>query len=272
MNALRERMAAHRATVGFAAGLITATILGGGVVALAAIPSTANGAYTGCVNKTSGAVRIIDRQAGKHCTTRERTISWSKGYRYRGAWKSGTAYAVLDVVTYRGSSYVARSRSTGRSPATATSIWGLLAAAGRNGVAGLGASAFSDDNGFAPVAGTSSAVVKQVTITTSQPGKLVIVNATVENVHFNNTGVSPVTYFSGVFVDGVPVPATGALQPGQIPAASGDFIKGPWDLGPGSIPNIPAGTHTVAIEVFTNDTSVNYETGGQGRLLVIATG
>ena len=266
MNSLRERMAAHRATVGFAAGLLTATILGGGVVALAAIPSTANGAYTGCVNKTSGAVRIIDRQAGKHCTTRERTISWSKGYRYRGAWRSGTAYAVLDVVTYRGSSYVAKTRSTGRAPSTHPTQWGPLA------TAGLGASAFSDDNGFAPVAGTSSAVVKQVQITTSQPGKLVIVNATVENVHFNNTGLAPVTYYSGVFVDGVPVPATAALKPGQVPASSGDFVVGPWDLGPGSISNIPAGTHTVTIKVFTNDTSVNYETGGQGRLLVIATG
>ena len=42
-------------------------------VALAAIPSSATGSITACVNRTSAAVRIIDFQAGKRCSSRERT-------------------------------------------------------------------------------------------------------------------------------------------------------------------------------------------------------
>ena len=108
-------------------------------MAIAAIPSTSDGSITSCVNKTSGAVRIIDAQAGKHCTTKERRVAWSKGYRYRGAWSSGTAYAVLDVVTASGSSYVAKSASTGKAPASHPALWGLLATAGARGPAGPGA-------------------------------------------------------------------------------------------------------------------------------------
>jgi len=271
MDRLRRLMDTRRGTVGFAAGLLTALVLGGGVVALAAIPSTANGSYTACVSKRTGAVRIVDAQAGRHCTTGERTISWSKGYRYRGAWNARTTYAVLDVVTYEGSSYLARTASTGKSPAATAAAWGLLAAAGHNGVAGLGASVFSDDAALTPPTDGTLSVVKQVQITTTRPGKLVIVTAHVYGVGFNNTAPTPVSYISGVYVDGAGVPGTGSIKPGQVPAMSGAFTSGAFDLGPGTIAGIPAGTHTVAIEVRTTDTTVDYTTGGSAKLLVIAT-
>jgi hypothetical protein len=104
-------------------------------VALAAIPSSATGSITACVSRTSGAVRVVDFQAGKRCTSRETTIAWSKGYRYRGAWSSGSTYAVLDVVSYNGASYLARVPSTAKSPTSAT-YWGPLALRGLTGARG----------------------------------------------------------------------------------------------------------------------------------------
>lgn len=120
---------------GFIAGASVATLVGG-AVAFAAIPSTTSGQITACVNKSTAAVRIIDHQAGKRCKSGERTISWSKGYRYRGAWAAGTPFAALDVVTYAGSSWLAKVPSTGRTPASGSAYWGLLAAQGATGPSG----------------------------------------------------------------------------------------------------------------------------------------
>lgn len=46
---------------------------------MAAIPSTGTGTFTGCVNTTTGALRVIDAQAGKACSAGATTITWSKG-------------------------------------------------------------------------------------------------------------------------------------------------------------------------------------------------
>ena len=136
MFGLRSFVTTHRGASGFAAGVAATLLLGAGGMAIAAIPSSSDGSITSCVNKTSGAVRIIDAQAGRHCTTKERRVAWSKGYRYRGAWSAGTAYAVLDVVTTHGSSYVAKRPSTAKAPASHPTLWGLLAAAGAPGTPG----------------------------------------------------------------------------------------------------------------------------------------
>ena len=114
----------------------------GGGVALASVPSSTTGALTACVLNTSGAVRLIDYQADKRCSTTEHTVSWSKGYRYRGAWSSAAAYSVLDVVTYLGSSYLAFAPSANRVPTT-TGYWGLLAARGATGAPGTAATRFA---------------------------------------------------------------------------------------------------------------------------------
>lgn len=117
--------------------VVVAVVVGVAVTtAVASIPSTADGQITGCVNTTTHAVRIVDAQAGQHCAATEQTVSWSKGYRYRGAWAPATAFSVLDVVTSGGSSWVAKAASTGKSPATNPTIWGLLASAGAPGAAG----------------------------------------------------------------------------------------------------------------------------------------
>jgi predicted regulator of Ras-like GTPase activity (Roadblock/LC7/MglB family) len=133
-NHLRGLIERHRAAAGIAAGLLAASIVGGGI-ALAAIPASNTGSVTACV-KSTGAVRIIDYQAGKRCVTGEQTVTWSKGYRYRGSWSSTSTYAVLDVVTYSGSSYLAKVSTVGRAPTSYPTYWGLLAARGAAGAAG----------------------------------------------------------------------------------------------------------------------------------------
>ena len=121
--------------MGFIAGVLACATVGGGV-ALAAVPSSTTGAFTACVNNSTGAVRLIDYQSGHRCTVSEHTVNWSKGYRYRSGWSPTAAYAVLDVVTSGGSSYLARSGSTNRSPATNPSYWGLLVSRGATGPQG----------------------------------------------------------------------------------------------------------------------------------------
>jgi hypothetical protein len=96
-------------------------------------------------------VRIVDFQAGKRCSVKETTLAWSKGYRYRGAWSARSTYAVLDVVSFNGASYLARVPSTAKTP-TLAAYWGPLAlrgAAGARGPAGAnGAAGLNGANGL----------------------------------------------------------------------------------------------------------------------------
>jgi hypothetical protein len=131
----RSRRPSRRTAV---LGLVSAALLAiaGTTAALASVPSSANGTITGCVNKTTAAVRIIDAQVGKSCTTNETTVNWSKGYSYKGAYSATTDYNVLDVVTSGGSSYVAKANPSAGTAPTNTTYWGLLASKGATGAAG----------------------------------------------------------------------------------------------------------------------------------------
>jgi hypothetical protein len=55
------------------------------------------------------------------------------GFTPRGAWSSGSTYAVNDVVTVSGTSYLAIQASTNQNPTTATAYWQVLAAKGDTG-------------------------------------------------------------------------------------------------------------------------------------------
>jgi hypothetical protein len=122
----------RRGLLGFASGVVACGLIGGGV-AFATSPSTATGAFTACVNNVSGAVRIIVFQAGHRCGKTEHVVSWSKGNTYRGAWNSTVTYNVLDVITYSGSSYLAKIGSHDQIPGSSPASWGLLAARGDKG-------------------------------------------------------------------------------------------------------------------------------------------
>ena len=56
-------------------------------------------------------------------------------FNWKGAYNAGTAYAIDDVVSYNGSSYVAKTATTGNLP-TVTANWDIMSSAGTNGTNG----------------------------------------------------------------------------------------------------------------------------------------
>jgi hypothetical protein len=59
------------------------------------------------------------------------------GMNWRGPWSSTTSYSVNDVVSYSGSSWVAKYASTNAVPSTSSAQWTMLAQAGTNGTNGV---------------------------------------------------------------------------------------------------------------------------------------
>ena len=134
---MKQILIRRRGLTGFVASITVTMLVMGGGVAVANIPSSTTGTYTACVNKTTGATRVIDAQRGKTCTSNEQVITWTKGYRYRNTWSPTISYSAQDVVTTGGSAYVAKMFSLNRAPASNTTAWGLLAARGAVGPKGL---------------------------------------------------------------------------------------------------------------------------------------
>ena len=70
------------AAVGRRAGRVV--LLGVGLLAVAtaigyaAIPNSSTGVITGCYSQVSGALRVIDAQAGQTCNATERTLPWNQ--------------------------------------------------------------------------------------------------------------------------------------------------------------------------------------------------
>ena len=58
------------------------------------------------------------------------------GLTYRSAWNSSTVYAINDLVTWQGSSYLALTANTTRQPDTSPSDWSLLTPQGATGATG----------------------------------------------------------------------------------------------------------------------------------------
>jgi len=81
------------------------------------------------------------------------------GFTPRGAWGSGSTYAVNDVVSLSGSSYLAIQASTNQNPATQTAYWLVLASKG--------------DTGTGDVTGPSLSVDSEIALFNSTTGKLI---------------------------------------------------------------------------------------------------
>jgi hypothetical protein len=60
------------------AALCAGLILGGATVGFAAIPDSRTGVISACMKRTTGAIRLIDQQAGKRCVTGETLITWNE--------------------------------------------------------------------------------------------------------------------------------------------------------------------------------------------------
>jgi len=117
-----------------ASALLAGLVLLGGSAAVADVPD--GNVINGCRNTTTGALRVIDRSAGKVCVAGEAPLNWAN-WRSRGLWYSVFAYRVADVVAYLGSSYVAKATPPVGDKPTDTAYWNVVASKGAIGVQGL---------------------------------------------------------------------------------------------------------------------------------------
>ena len=113
------------------------TVLAG--PAMAAIPDSTTGVYTGCyvnAGSAAGKLRVIDAEGGAVCPGGETQVEWNEaGIVWKGNWNNATAYLKGDAVAYQGSSYIALVDNVGVPP-TNVANWGVLAKKGNNGAAG----------------------------------------------------------------------------------------------------------------------------------------
>ena len=123
-------------------GLITAGLMIGAAtteIATGSIPA-ANGVIHACYSTNTnpvGRLRVIDTGAGQSCTVGEVALNWNQSaFNFRGAWSSSATYAVGDVVTNAGSSYLALVANTATSPSGHPSTWAVLATKGSPGKQG----------------------------------------------------------------------------------------------------------------------------------------
>jgi hypothetical protein len=114
--------------------LLLGLVLLGGSVAEADVPD--GNVINGCRNTTTGALRVIDKSAGKRCAAGEAALNWAN-WRSRGLWYSVFAYKVDDVVSYFGSSYLAKVAPPVGTKPTDTTYWSLVASKGAIGVPGV---------------------------------------------------------------------------------------------------------------------------------------
>ena len=119
------------------AGLVVGALATG--IASASIPAS-DGVIHSCYSTTSnpiGRLRVIDTSAGQSCSPGEVALNWNQSaFNFRGAWSVSATYAVGDVVTNAGSSYLALVASTGISPSGNPATWAVLAKKGSTGVQG----------------------------------------------------------------------------------------------------------------------------------------
>ena len=88
------------------------------------------------------------------------------GFTPRGAWASGSTYAVNDVVSYTdGSSYLAIQASTNQNPSTQTAYWLVLAAKGATGSGDVTGPSASVDSELALFNSTTGKLIKRASTT-----------------------------------------------------------------------------------------------------------
>lgn len=113
-----------------------AALLTVGGIAYASIPASNTGLITFCRTTSSGAVRVIDSQTGQTCKSTEVAFTTGSGnVRPKGGYNVKTTYYTGDVVTYLGTSYMAKLNNTGQTPPNST-YWQTLAAMGATGPQG----------------------------------------------------------------------------------------------------------------------------------------
>lgn len=236
----------HRTASAFAAGALSVGVVTGGGVAIASIPSPA-GVLNACVARSSGAIRIVDVAKAQRCRATETSVSWSRGFRNLGAWSARPTYAVDDVVTISGSSYVAKAASRNVKPTAGTvkskAVWTQLAARGAKGATGAA--------GAAGPAGATGA--------TGPAGSTGATGATGPTGPTGATGLSGYERVQGAVVNTTPLAsntATATCPAGKV-VVGGGFTMGANDAF--MTESYPSSTTVWTVKVFTSATFSAYQ-------------
>lgn len=108
------------------------------------------------------------------------------GFTPRGAWSSGSSYAVNDVVSLSGSSYLAIQASTNQNPATQTAYWLVLAAKGDTGSGDVSGPASSVDSELALFDSTTGKLIKRASTTGILKGTSGVLSAATAGTDFTS--------------------------------------------------------------------------------------
>jgi hypothetical protein len=168
------------------------------------------------------------------------------GFTPRGAWGSGSTYAVNDVVSLSGSSYLAIQASTNQNPATQTAYWLVLAAKG--------------DTGSGDISGPSSSVDSELALFDSTTGKL-IKRASTTGILKGTSGVLSAATAGTDFV--APSGALGTPSSGTLTNCT---VDGTNPIGYRDLPAV--GTKTGSYTLATGDVGKYVQVGSGGSITI----
>lgn len=219
-------------TLGLVLGITTTT-----AVARATLPgSTAQGALTVCVNRSSDHARVLAGSSHRCRAGVERRSDGSGGLHYRGSWRTGRVYHRFDVVSYKGGSYLAKRRSRARVPATRHKYWAVLALPGRAGVPG-----------------NANVVSRTVTLASSD-------FAWNSGFEFSNSTNSWTTYFTRYADISMPAITQGVLDSGavQVFFTPSSNLPDAWVPLPFSIMNVGGYQTNYMVQIMAGRVRVHY--------------
>ena len=168
------------------------------------------------------------------------------GFTPRGAWGSGSTYAINDVVSLSGSSYLAIQASTNQNPATQTAYWLVLAAKG--------------DTGSGDVSGPASSVDSELVLFNSTTGKL-IKRASTTGILKGTSGVLSAATAGTDYV--APGGALGTPSSGTLTNCT---VDGTNPIGYRDLPAV--GTKTGSYTLATGDVGKYVQVGSGGSITI----
>jgi len=173
-------------------------------------------------------------------------VAAAVGFTPRGAWGSGSTYAVNDVVSLSGSSYLAIQASTNQNPATQTAYWLVLAAKG--------------DTGAGDVSGPASSVDSEIALFNSTTGKL-IKRASTTGILKGTSGVLSAATAGTDYV--APSGALGTPSSGTLTNCT---VDGTNPIGYRDLPAV--GTKTGSYTLAVGDVGKYVQVGSGGSITI----
>ena len=152
---------------------------------------------------------------------------------WKGAYNAGTAYAIDDVVSYNGSSYVAKTATTGNLP-TVTANWDIMSQAGTNGTNGTdltstlttqGDIVYRDGSGLARLGYGTAGQVLQTGGSGANPSWGTVSSDLVKLTHVDSTSTVSSHTFQNILNDSL---YSGYIAKMQVDLDHGDYLRMRW--------------------------------------------